>query len=118
MAKNRIVFTGHRDAICATESLDLIHADNPDSIWIHGGVEGFDTQIATYAAEHGIQTICIKPDYKKYPAKVAPLRRNDLMLSMADSVVALYDGRSTGGTKYTVEKAKKLHLPITYITRK
>lgn len=38
-------------------------------------------------------------------------RRNDFLVSEASYLIAWYDG-SAGGTRYTVEQARRAHLPI------
>lgn len=112
-----ILFTGHRDRWAKEMDLDFISAKYPDAVWVHGGAKGFDTQVEYYAKETGMQTIIVPPAYKKYsPSYLAPLKRNDLMLSMCSLVVALYDGRKKGGTYYTINQAKKLGKEIIIIT--
>lgn len=112
-----ILFTGHRDAEIANESLALIHSQFPDAIWVHGGAIGFDTQVEEYATQYNIPTIVYKPNYERY-GKSAPLRRNDEMLKVAEIVVALWDGRKTGSTFYTVKRAEQAGLPVIRMTRK
>jgi len=107
------MFTGHRDKFCDKSQFDKLPHD---ALWIHGGAVGFDTQVQEYALDHNISTTILRPDYTKYGTR-APLVRNDEMLEVCDEVVAFYDGRKSGGTFYTVEKAKKLSKQITYIGR-
>ena len=42
---------------------------------ISGGARGVDTSAREYANAHGIPITEILPDYKKYPGRVAPLKR-------------------------------------------
>jgi hypothetical protein len=107
-----ILFTGHRDKKADPKLLEDLAEKYPDSVWIHGDAEGFDTQVRKFAFSHGIQQIQIPPAYKTPSDHDAPLRRNDLMLELCQVVVALYDGRLKGGTKYTIDKANFLHKPI------
>jgi hypothetical protein len=109
MADNNIMiisFTGHRNKILARETLDMIYNIYGGDTWAHGGAVGFDTQISNFARAHGIKEIVIKPEYTKY-SKVAPLIRNRKIVEVGEILIACYDGRKTGGTKYTIEYAKK-----------
>lgn len=45
-------------------------------------------------------------------SKAAYLRRNDAMLQGANRVLAFTDGRQTGGTWYTVQRAAQAGLPV------
>jgi hypothetical protein len=110
-----ICFTGHRDKTAKRELLVALAEKYPESVWIIGDAIGFDEQVKRVAYEEGIQTIIVPPAYKHPNDTKAPLRRNDLMLSLCDHVVALYDGRITGGTFYTIREAKKLGLPVKYL---
>lgn len=112
-----IMFTGHRDAEISDGSLALIHSQFPDSVWIHGGAIGFDTQVEEFATERNIPTIVYKPNYDLYGEK-APLRRNDQMLKQAQIIVALWDGRKSGETYYVVTRAEQIGLPVIRMTRK
>jgi hypothetical protein len=104
-----IGFTGHRNRVTEESELDLIAAENPGAIWVHGGAIGFDTQVENYAKAHGIQTLVIRPDYKLYRAvpKQAPLIRNKIIVDQSQFMVACWDGRTHGGTWYTIQYAKE-----------
>lgn len=39
-------------------------------------------------------------------------RRNDFLVSEASYLIAWYDGSTTGGTYYTLQQARRAHLPI------
>ena len=110
----RIGFTGHRNRI--TGELSYIHTLYPDAVWVHGGAEGFDTQVDQYAKEHGITVEVIRPEYDKFPDHVAPLLRNEDIVNGTDLLIACYDGRKTGGTRYTVEYAKRQGKPVKYLS--
>jgi len=81
---------------------------------IAGGAKGVDTLAEKYADSHGIPKEIVLPDYAKYGRYAAPRKRNIIMVDMADAVLAIWDGKSTG-TKYTIEYAKKQKKPITII---
>jgi hypothetical protein len=110
----KISFSGHRDKLAKESDLESILKDYPDSVWVHGGAIGFDTQVETFARKHNIKTIVIRPNYEKF-GKRAPLIRNDEILELGEILVALYDGRKSGGTFYTITKAKKLGKKVLLI---
>ena len=101
----KILFTGHRDKVLYDEDLNEIRIRYRGNIWIHGGAIGFDTQIEEYAKINGIRTIVIYPDYTRYASKQAPIIRDKEMVEMAVKVVACYDGRTYGGTYFTIKYA-------------
>ncbi|MBO5217218.1 MAG: DUF1273 family protein [Alistipes sp.] len=43
---------------------------------------------------------------------LAYIRRNDYLVDNASYVLAWWDGKPTGGTAYTVAKARREHLPV------
>lgn len=78
---------------------------------IHGGAPGVDS-LADWIAKHSNIPVHVeRPDYQAYPPKVAPLKRNEVMVDMADAVIAIWDGKSRG-TEYTIEYAKKQGKPV------
>lgn len=110
--KVKLGFTGHRDRLAKLFQLESLLNDYPSSIWIHGGAIGFDSQVDTFATEHGIEVVKHVPMYSQYPAHIAPLVRNRLIVDQCDILVALYDGRKHGGTYYTVNYAKEHNVRI------
>ena len=42
------------------------------------------------------------------------LRRNDIIINEADKIIAFWNGKSTG-TKYVINRAKKLNKPLEII---
>ena len=85
---------------------------------ISGGARGVDTLAAAYAKRHKLKLIEFKPEYDKYPGKIAPLKRNDQIVAECDMHIAIWDGESRG-TRYTINKAKEMGKPvyIEYYTR-
>lgn len=109
-----ISFTGHRNKLAKESDLEQVLKDYPDSIWVHGGAIGFDTQVEQFARKHGIKTVVIRPDYKSY-GKLAPLVRNDEIVKLGEKLIALYDGRVGGGTYYTIKRARELDKEVRVI---
>lgn len=106
-----IGFSGHRDRLVIPSELDLIARLYPGATWVHGGAKGIDTQVRQYAERHGIQCLTVAPAYDLYPGKLAPLKRNELIVDICERVFVGWDGRRYGGTFYTytyaVERARK-----------
>ena len=78
------------------EGVDLI---------ISGGAVGIDTLAEDYADTHGIKKLIIRPQYSKY-GKIAPLKRNEVMVDSCDKVLAIWNGKSKG-TEYTINYARR-----------
>jgi len=91
---------------------DIIASKYPEAIWVHGGASGFDTQVHLYAKEHSIDVLVIRPNYKEFPGKIAPLKRNETIVETCDVIYACYDGRNRGGTLYTINYARKIGKPV------
>jgi hypothetical protein len=105
-----IVFTGHRDSYATDDDLEFIASKYQGAVWVHGGAPGVDTTVEEVARRLGIETVVVRPDYEQFVfnKRYAPIARDKQMVEMADLVVAFYDGRTTGGTKFTKEYAEKL----------
>lgn len=114
-----IGFTGHRDWLCDHQSLLRIEQRYPGATWVHGGAEGFDTQVNDVALllgkELGLTLRVVRPDYMLYHPKQAPLMRNMVIVNMVSLLVACYDGRKTGGTHQCINYAKG-KVPVEYVT--
>ena len=80
---------------------------------ISGGASGIDTLAEKFADKHRISKLVIYPNYKLY-GKAAPLKRNEIMVDIADDILIIWDGKSRG-TKYTVEYAKKKNKNVNII---
>ena len=80
---------------------------------ISGGANGIDSLAERYADVHRLSKYILRPRYDLY-GRAAPLKRNEQMVDMADSVLVIWDGHSKG-TKYTVGYAKKANKPVTVI---
>jgi hypothetical protein len=77
---------------------------------ITGGAIGVDSSAEKWAAENNKPVFVFLPDYKLF-GKKAPLVRNIEIISRADGVVAVWDGKSKG-TKFAIEYAEKRGLKV------
>jgi len=82
------------------------------TIVLHGGAKGADTLAQNWAEENKVPTQFIKPNYKKYNGKTAPLIRNKELIKLADCTLALYTKKRTGGTWYTSQETIKANKPL------
>ncbi len=106
---NFIGFTGHRDISpepAIIEKLQVLFNAHPQATWVVGGAIGFDTIVENFARKNGLKTIIYKPDYQAH-GRGATFVRNRQIVDKSDLMVAFFDGRSTGGTGYTVKYAQK-----------
>ena len=90
------------------------HIPEETDLIISGGAKGVDTIAEQYADSHGIEKLIILPKYEKF-GKAAPIKRNEEMVELADTVLVIWDGKSRG-TKYTLNYAKKKNKKIVEIT--
>lgn len=123
-----IGISGHRDKIADWNDirtmLEWYSLDNSLTV-IHGGADGFDTQVSRVikrlntAYGYSIKEVVIRPDYKNTEnKKFAPLKRNEQIVDNSDVLVALWDGRTTGGTYYTIQYAEKNEKDVYYLNIK
>lgn len=80
---------------------------------ITGGAKGIDSIGETYAREKGIAYETHLPEYGRY-GRGAPMVRNKQMVDLADAVLAVWDGKSSG-TKQTVKYAEDAGKPVTVV---
>jgi len=80
------------------------------SLIISGGAKGIDSIAEKYADTHKISKLILHPDYSRY-GRAAPIKRNKVMVDIADKVIVIWDGVSRG-SKSTIEYAKKVKKPI------
>lgn len=80
--------------------------------FVSGGCKsGGDALLARYCKENNLKLTEYLPDYIKYSGKVAPIKRNDLIVENSTHLIAFYDGVSKG-TGYTLKVAEKKGIPI------
>jgi len=77
---------------------------------ISGGADGIDSLAEQYADLHRLSKYILRPRYDLY-GRVAPLKRSEQMVDMADAVLVIWDGCSKG-TQYTLNYTKKKNKPI------
>ena len=90
------------------------HIPKDTTLIISGGAKGIDTLAEKYADKHRISKLILLPQYNLY-GKSAALKRNEIMVDIADTVIVVWVGQSRG-TKYTLEYAKKKNKDIVLIT--
>ena len=121
-----IGFTGHRDRYAPIEFLDALWEEFPGVVWLHGGAyEGFDHQVMVYANSKQTPNVSLRPAYRsgRYTGGVAPLIRNELIVTNCDLLIACYDERMNGGTYQTVlfaqglKKAMRIWDPVAALKR-
>lgn len=117
-----IGFTGHRNKLTDPTELRQLETDYPGAVWIHGGAQGFDTQVHTVALDLGKVVgetlIVIRPNYKAYPRYVAPIVRNREIVECSDLLVACWDGREEGGTHQCKGYAEDRGVPVKFVSVK
>jgi hypothetical protein len=109
-----IGFTGHRNTVTDEATLDAIAARFPGAVWVHGDCpDGFDAQVRRYAEAHGIQEMRLPGRPGTYLIRnreiVERVRQGNGIL------FACYDGRYKGGTAYTVTRALREEVTVTYV---
>lgn len=59
----------------------------------------------------------VRPDYKSYHPRIAPLKRNEKMVDLPGvvAVVACYDGRLKGGTYQAIGYARKKGIEVVMV---
>ena len=82
---------------------------------ISGGAEGVDSIAEKYADDHRISKLILRPKYDLY-GRAAPIKRNEVMVDIADTVLVIWDGVSRG-TLHTVNYARKKNKNIIIIER-
>ena len=87
-------------------------SEDVDTI-ISGGAEGIDRVAERYADEHRLSKYILRPCYRRY-GRAAPLKRNEQMVDMADSVLIIWDGVSKG-TRYTLKYSEKKNKLLTLV---
>lgn len=88
----RIAIVGSRN-LSVTDFLRYL-PDDVDEI-ISGGARGVDAAVREFAMQQRIPLREFLTDYQRY-GRAAPLKRNELIVSHSDLVLAFWDGKSKG----------------------
>ena len=80
---------------------------------ISGGADGMDRLAEQYADLHRLSKYVLRPQYKLY-GRAAPLKRNEQMVDMADTVLVIWNGHSKG-MQYTLRYAKTRNKALTLV---
>lgn len=83
------------------------------TIVVTGGADGVDKAAEKTALDCGLTVIVHIADWRKYGNSAGPIR-NQAIVNDADRVVAFWDG-SSRGTRDTIRKAMKAHIPVIII---
>lgn len=96
------------------KGFDLSEHMPPDiELIISGGAGGVDSIAEKYADEHRISKLILRPRYDIY-SRAAPIKRNEIMVDIADTVLIIWDGISRG-TQHTINYAKKKNKKLIII---
>ncbi len=66
------------------------YISNDVELIISGGAKGIDALAEEYADKHKLSKLVLRPKYNLY-GKGAPLKRNDEMIDIADSMLVVWD---------------------------
>ena len=80
---------------------------------ICGGAKGIDTAAENFADKKKISKLVLRPNYSLY-GKAVPLKRNEVMVNLAERVLIIWDGKSKG-TKSMLDFAEKLGKEVILI---
>lgn len=84
----------------------------PATVIISGGAPGVDTWAENAALKYGLVVArCIPPWVN---GKRAAFQRNDLIVDLADKIVAFWDGHSAG-TSYVIDRAATMNKPVVIV---
>lgn len=99
-----IAVTGPREPLPGTEDWVNAWIDSlrPEVRLICGGADGVDSMATKRARARGMMVDIVRPDYRAFPAKLAPLVRNAEIVSRCDYVYGFWHGKPYGGTLNTL----------------
>lgn len=89
-------------------------SENDNFFIVSGGAAGADTFAEEWAKKNRIRCVIFKPQYDKYPPKVAPIMRNEQIVKFCTHFLAFHDGKSRG-TNNAIEWARKYKRPLEII---
>lgn len=98
------------------QGIQLQHGMRLRPTLIHGNAQGADSMTKWVARGFGWEVRGFSPDYNKFSAREAPLRRNDFMVKLAGQlwargheliIIAFPLTHEFGGTNYTIRKVRE-----------
>lgn len=107
----RTIIAGSRTITNPTDISDAVHFSKfPITTVLSGGAKGADFLGEQWAALWNIPVEVYPADWEKY-GRSAGFKRNALMATKADALIAVWDGESRG-TRHMVATAEALKLKI------
>ena len=80
---------------------------------ISGGADGVDSIAEKYADDYRLSKLILRPRYDLY-GRAAPIKRNEIMVDLADEILVIWDGLSRGAM-YTAKYAKQKNKRLTVV---
>ena len=119
MGDYRVIIAGGREfqdyallkEKCEYYLQNKLQSDNV--IIVSGHASGADSLGERFAQEHGLQIELHPADWAKHGRAAGPIR-NEEMASVADALIAFWDGQSRG-TKNMIDQAREKGLKIAII---
>lgn len=114
--KLRAIVCGGRDFASGVKLfyyLDLIDAETPIDVVIHGGASGADTLAGQWAERRGKACRVVFADWDRYGRSAGPRRNQQMIDEHGPDIVIAFPGGS--GTADMVRRAKTAGLPVTEI---
>ena len=107
----KTIIAGGRDLLDYQIVLDAVQKSGYNiSQVISGGAKGTDSLGERYANENDISLVIYPVDWKTHGVAAGPIR-NRQMAEVADSLIACWDGQSSG-TKNMIQQAKTRGLKV------
>lgn len=110
----KLIIAGSRDFAdydLLKKSVDALIGEEPVEI-ISGGARGADSLGKWYATVNNFPVTTVLPDWKKYGRAAGPLRNGE-MAKIADTLIAFWDGESSGTRdmiRQATEKGLRVHV--------
>ena len=112
----RIIIAGSRsfnNYDLLAKVMDKVTANLDAVTIVSGAARGADTLGERWANEHNHTIISMPADWERF-GKSAGYRRNEEMATIADGLVAFWDGQSRG-TKHMIDIMKAANKPVRII---
>jgi hypothetical protein len=84
----------------------------PDTLVLHGAARGADLVADGACMALGLRVHAFPPDYRRWPKKVAPLKRNLAMLDEQPDLVIAFQRNGSRGTQHTIDEARRRGIPV------